>query len=80
MINKSFHICSRSFSGMCCAYEYIYTHAHTHTHTHTHTQMDMTNDFIEDLKSSKDPNFKLAGKNLDIFINEKVNEFTIVYF
>ena len=37
-------------------------------------QLDLTNQFIGDLKSAKDPNFNLAGTNLEKTVAEKVCE------
>ncbi len=36
------------------------------------SQLDLTNQFIGDLKSAKDPNFNLAGTNLERTVAEKV--------
>ena len=54
------------------AHACAHTHSCMHAHVHTHTQLDMTNKFIEDLKSSADSNFHLAGTNLEKIVREKV--------
>ncbi len=50
----------------------LHTPSQLTLHTPTHPQLDMTNQFIEDLKTAKDPNFNLAGTNLAKTVAEKV--------